>query len=232
MQTKISLFTGITPDEYKRMMSCFHAVEKSFSADETICFFSDHPDRIGCLLEGEAAIIRTHLDGRQTILEYLKEGDVFGSALSALSPDCDSLQVVCIKNCKIQFIDYAHLIKRCPNACSFHSLLVSNALQLISRKAIALSEHLEILSQRTTREKLLCYFEKLAQEQHSDSFTLPFSLTTLADYLSVDRSAMMRELKKLKAEGIVKSDRKTFTLIHQNLLQTRLPVSASSKFQD
>ena len=75
MHTKISLFTGITPDEYKRMMSCFHAIEKSFSADETICFFSDHPDRIGCLLEGEAAIIRTHLDGRQTILEYLKEGE-------------------------------------------------------------------------------------------------------------------------------------------------------------
>ena len=153
------------------------------------------------------------MDGRQTILEYLKTGDVFGSALSALSPNGDSLQVICTKSCKIQFIDYAHLIRRCPNACSFHSLLVSNALQLISRKAISLGEHLEILSQRTTKEKLLCYFEKLAQEQHSDSFTLPFSLSTLADYLSVDRSAMMRELKKLKAEGIVKSERKTFTLV-------------------
>ena len=120
------------------------------------------------------------MDGRQTILEYLKTGDVFGSALSALSPNGDSLQVICTKSCKIQFIDYAHLIRRCPNACSFHSLLVSNALQLISRKAIALGEHLEILSQRTTKEKLLCYFEKLAQEQHSDSFTLPFSLSTLA----------------------------------------------------
>ena len=121
--------------------------------------------------------------------------------------------MICTKSCKIQFIDYAHLIRRCPKACSFHSLLVSNALQLISRQAIALGEHLEILSQRTTKEKLLCYFEKLAQEQHSDSFTLPFSLSTLADYLSVDRSAMRRELKKLKAEGIVKSERKTFTLV-------------------
>lgn len=213
MNTKLSLFDGITSEEYNRMMVCFQASEKSFSTDETVCFYADHPDRIGYLLEGEAAIIRTHLDGRQTILEYLKTGDIFGSALSALSPNGDSLQVICTKSCKIQFIDYAHLIRRCPNACSFHSLLVSNALQLISRKAIALGEHLEILSQRTTKEKLLCYFEKLAQEQHSNSFTLPFSLSTLADYLSVDRSAMMRELKKLKAEGIVKSERKTFTLI-------------------
>ena len=68
MHTKISLFTGITPDEYKRMMSCFHAIEKSFSADETICFFSDHPDRIGCLLVCEAAIISSQLVCRHTIL--------------------------------------------------------------------------------------------------------------------------------------------------------------------
>jgi len=83
---------------------------------------------------------------------------------------------------------------------------------LISRKAIALGEHLEILSQRTTKEKLLCYFEKLAQEQHSDSFTLPFSLSTLADYLSVDRSAMMRELKKMKDERLVEVAGRQVTL--------------------
>ena len=110
MNTKLSLFDGITPEEYNRMMVCFQASEKSFSTDETVCFYADHPDRIGYLLEGEAAIIRTHLDGRQTILEYLKTGDVFGSALSALSPNGDSLQVICTKSCKIQFIDYAHLI--------------------------------------------------------------------------------------------------------------------------
>ena len=121
--------------------------------------------------------------------------------------------MICTKSCKIQFIDYAHLIRRCPNACHFHSLLVSNALQLISRKAIALGEHLEILSQRTTKEKLLCYFEKLAQEQHSDSFTLPFSLSTLADYLSVDRSAMMRELKNLADEGIIERDGKKLRIL-------------------
>lgn len=72
MNTKLSLFDGITPEEYNRMMVCFQAAEKSFSTDETVCFYADHPDRLGYLLEGEAAIIRTHLDGRQTILEYLK----------------------------------------------------------------------------------------------------------------------------------------------------------------
>ena len=44
MNTKLSLFDGITPDEYNRMMVCFQASEKSFSTDETVCFYADHPD--------------------------------------------------------------------------------------------------------------------------------------------------------------------------------------------
>ena len=51
MNTKLSLFDGITPEEYNRMMVCFQASEKSFSTDETVCFYADHPDRIGYLLE-------------------------------------------------------------------------------------------------------------------------------------------------------------------------------------
>lgn len=213
MNTEISLFDGISKEEYDRMMVCFQAVTRTYEPEETICFYSDHPDRIGYLIDGEAAIIRTHYDGRQTILEYLKAGDVFGSALSAVSQASGALQVVCTKKCTIQFINYEHLTKRCSNACAFHSRLVSNALELISKKAISLSEHLEVLSQRTTRDKLLCYFHQQATAQHSDTFRLPFSLSTLADYLSVDRSAMMREIKKLKEEGILISNRKTITLV-------------------
>lgn len=208
-----TLFDGITKEEYDRMMVCFQAVTKTYVPEETICFYADHPNRIGYLMEGEAAIIRTHYDGRQTILEYLKAGDVFGSAFSAVSQASGALQVVCTKKCRIQFINYEHLVKRCSNACSFHSRLVSNALELISKRAISLSEHLEVLSQRTTRDKLLCYFHQQAVLHGSSTFSLPFSLSTLADYLSVDRSAMMREIKKLREEGILTSERKKITLI-------------------
>ncbi len=213
IDSPISLFDGVTHEEFDRMMICFEAEEKFFNPDETICFFDDIPDRIAYIMDGEAAIVTTHFDGRQTILEYLKSGDVFGSVLSSVSNISGPLQVICIRPCHLQFINYAHLIKRCSNACSFHSLLVSNALQLISRKAVSLSEHLEVLSQRTTRDKILCYFYQLSREQNSLTFTLPFSLADLADYLSVDRSAMMRELKKLKEENILKSDRKTYTFL-------------------
>ena len=62
----------------------------------------------------------------------------------------------------------------------------------------------EFLTKRSTRDKLLGYFTFLSTRTLSKIIKLPLSLTDLADYLSVDRSAMMRELKILKEDGFIK----------------------------
>ena len=110
------------------------------------------------------------------------------------------------------FIDYHHILKRCERACTHHSLLVQNMLRLISDKAQALSERVDVLSRRSIREKLLCYFNQLAEKEGSRTFQLPFSLSMLADYIATDRSAMMRELKRLKEEGVLRSEGRRITL--------------------
>ena len=86
-------------------------------------------------------------------------------------------------------------------------------LRLMSDKAQALSQRVDVLSRRSIREKLLCYFRQLSEQAGGNTFTLPFSLSTLADYIATDRSAMMRELKRLREEGIVRSDGRQFTLL-------------------
>ena len=207
-----ALFQGISEEAYHQMMLCFQSVERTFRADTTICTYEQRTSAMGVLLEGEAALMRTQADGRQTILEYLKAGDIFGEILGLHYGSTDIIQLIALKSCLVQFIDYEHLTKRCVRACSHHSQLVSNALQMMSRRTRQLSERLEVLSQRSTREKLICYFTLMAQENEEKTFELPFSLSTLADYLSVDRSAMMRELKKLKEEGRILLDKRTVTL--------------------
>lgn len=104
-------------------------------------------------------------------------------------------------------------MKRCPKACAHHSTVVSNLVKLMSEKTQALSEHLEILSRRTTREKLTAYFSMLAAKNKSLYFTLPFSQTSLADYICVDRSAMVRELKRMSDEGMIEIERRNVKLI-------------------
>ena len=74
------------------------------------------------------------------------------------------------------------------------------------------SERVDVLSRRSIREKLLCYFNQLAEKEGSRTFQLPFSLSMLADYIATDRSAMMRELKRLKEEGVLRSEGRRITL--------------------
>lgn len=112
--------------------------------------------------------------------------------------------------------NYDMFEKKCKKNCKFHEELLYSLPNLVLTKVSDLNLRIEILSKKTIRDKLLSYFRILSQNSFSKTFTLPFSLTDLADYLSVDRSAMMREIKALKEDGIIKKmDKNKFTLLIQ-----------------
>ena len=208
------LFENISYQEYCRMLTCFQAVQRTFRPDELVYDFgSPKNDAVGIMERGEAALIRIDEDGVSTVMEELGPGGVFGRTLAFSGTARDSLEVICRTPCDVLFIDYAHILKRCENACTHHSLLVQNMLKLMSDKAQGLSRRVDVLSRRSIREKLLCYFRQLADQEGEESFTLPCSLSTLADYIATDRSAMMRELKRLRTEGVIQSDGRRITLL-------------------
>ena len=211
---KSPLFQDISYEEYRSLLTCFQAVQKSFRSDDLIYDFSSPKnDAVGIVERGCAALIRIDEEGVATVMEELGPGGVFGRTLAFAGASGDSLQVVCRTPCDVLFIDYPHILKRCENACNHHSVLVQNMLRLMSDKAQALSQRVDVLSRRSIREKLLCYFRQLSERAGSNTFTLPFSLSTLADYIATDRSAMMRELKRLREEGVIRSDGRQFTLL-------------------
>ena len=208
------LFQDISYEEYSRLLTCFQAVQKSFRSDDLIYDFSSpQNDAVGIVERGCAALIRIDEEGVATVMEELGPGGVFGRTLAFAGASGDSLQVVCRTPCDVLFIEYPHILKRCEHACNHHSVLVQNMLRLMSDKTQALSQRVDVLSRRSIREKLLCYFRQLSERAGSNTFTLPFSLSTLADYIATDRSAMMRELKRLREEGAIRSDGRQFTLL-------------------
>ena len=211
---KSPLFQDISYEDYRSLLTCFQAVQKAFRPDDLIYDFSaPNNDAVGIVELGGVALIRIDEEGVSTVMEELGPGGVFGRTLAFASSSGDSMEVVCRTPCDVLFIDYPHMLKRCEHACGHHSVLVQNMLRLMNDKAQALSQRVDVLSRRSIREKLLCYFRQLSKKAGSNTFVLPFSLSTLADYIATDRSAMMRELKRLREEGIVRSDGRQFTLL-------------------
>ena len=211
---EIFLFDGIGEKDTKRMLECFNIRRQTFSPGETVCDFSKNGDTIGIIMSGSVSLIRSDPGGNRVVLEDLSENDIFGEMI-AFSENTDSgVYAVCEKKCEVAFMMYEHIAKRCKNACKCHTVAVENMFRVVTRKAQRLSERIEILSNRSIREKLMCFFSMYSMRQGRTSFELPFSLSYLAEYICADRSAMMREIKKMSDEGIIKTDRRRIEMLH------------------
>lgn len=210
--TQAHIFDNIEKEELDKMIICFNAQIKSFPAHKKLMSYSSHSMTLGVLLSGEADLIKYDYDGCRSIVEHLSEQDIFGSIL--LPPTyAHQIEAISSVDCQVLLFDYNQLIKRCSNACSYHSTLVSNVLQIFSFKTRQFHSRIEILSQRSIRNKLLTYFTQLALQNDSTTFTLPFTLNSMADYLFVDRSAMLREMKKMRDEALISSKGRRIKLL-------------------
>ena len=199
---KTPILDGITPEEQEQMRVCFGVREEAFRAGETIYDFSEGRKYLGLIAHGSAVLQRIDRQGGRAILEHLESGGVFGEMLMFENVSGDYITVVAETPCHVWLMAADQVTKRCEKACTHHTRVVENMFRLAAEKAISLYERVEVLSRRSIRDKLLCYFSLLAAKSGGE-FQLPFSLSALADYISTDRSAMMRELKKMRDERLV-----------------------------
>jgi CRP-like cAMP-binding protein len=207
-----ALFNGISKEEIISMTSCFNAKMQHFLSGDTIYDFSQGSREIGLIENGTAYMMRIDINGNRTILEHLKSGSIFGDTIAFSGITSDSIFIQCDRECDVLFIPCSNITTPCCNGCSHHALLLKNLFYIMSAELLSMSRRVEVLSHRTIREKLMCYFNICAAAKGSRTFTLPFSLNALADYICSDRSAMMRELKNMKDEGIISSERKIITI--------------------
>jgi len=192
---------------------CKNIQKKFFKKNQVITTYIRKRNQICILLRGEADLVRYDFNGAKSIIEHYSANDIFGEAFYTISVN-NELSVEAKKNCEVLFFSYESLYNKCDENCEFHKTLMDEFSKIMVEKMKFVNTRIEILTKRTTRDKLLGYFNILSTRNFSKSFEIPFSLTDLADYLSVDRSAMMREIKCLKDEGIIEKEGNKFTILN------------------
>lgn len=194
--------------------NCSKMQKKHFKKSEIITTYIQKRNQVCILISGEADLVRYDYNGNKSIVEHFTQNDIFGEVFYTITTN-NELFVIAKKNCEVIFLIYDNLRQKCKTTCKFHQTLSQNFSELILQKVTILNNRIELLTQRSTRDKLIGYFSTLSARNFSKTFKLPFSLTDLADYLSVDRSAMMRELKSLKEDGFIEKTGNTITLLYK-----------------
>lgn len=208
MASKHQLFENISPADLDRMIHCFGATRQHYHAGDLVCDLTGRFGKVGILLSGAAEVIRIDSMGNRTVMELIDDSGIFGEMIAFSSHVGDSIFITCTRDAEVLYVRNDQVTKRCQKACQCHSILVENMLRLITDKAVKMSERIEVLSNRSIREKLSCYFKLMAIHTGKSEFDLPFTMTALAEYICADRSAMMREVKKMTEEGLVKISRR------------------------
>ena len=207
------LFSGVSEAELRSMLSCLGTIVRTYEKGAYIFRQGDPIEHITLLAEGELLIQRDDHWGNRSIISHIAPGDMFGEAY--LSPNGGTIlnDVAAAQSSTVFFFDVRRLMATCPSACPFHTRVVQNLFFAIAEKNRSLVQKQGHMSRRTTREKLLSYLSEEARRQQSDSFTIPFNRQQLADFLSVDRSAMSSELSRMRSEGLLTFNRSHFTLL-------------------
>ena len=184
---------------------------RNFKKNEIITTYLLKRNQMYILLKGEAYLARYDSEGNRRIIYYLKKNDIFGEAFYKIHTDRE-LFVMAKKDCEVLFLPYDN-IENCNIDCMFHITLLKNLPDLILHRVEDINYRTELLTNKTIKEKLLTYLNHLSIENNSKSFEIPISLSELADYLVIDRTAMMKQLKKMTEEGIIKKNKNKITLL-------------------
>ncbi|MCI8814405.1 MAG: Crp/Fnr family transcriptional regulator [Lachnospiraceae bacterium] len=209
---KTELFSGIREEEIRSILGCLSASPRDFQKGDLIFCIGDHITSIALLLEGCVHIQKEDYWGNLSILNKILPGEIFGEAYAMPGSGAMPNNALAVTPCTLLFLDVRHVLTVCTSACRFHTLLIQNLFSAVSAKNRTLTQKLGHMSQRTTREKLLSYLSEQSAKEDSSSFDIPFNRQQLADFLSVDRSAMSHELCKMRDEGMLDFHKNHFIL--------------------
>jgi CRP-like cAMP-binding protein len=209
--TSCPLFHGVSENDIHSMITCLSASIKDYDKNQYILRTGDRTASIGLVLVGDVHIVKEDFWGNRSIMADIRPGELFGEAY-AMSGAPLEISAMAMESVRVMFFDSKKIARACPSSCAYHTTLIQNLLRIITKKTLFLTQKIEILSNRTTREKLLSYLSAQAVRSGSPSFEIPFNRTQLAEYLSVDRSAMTTELGRMQDEGLLDFEKNHFEL--------------------
>lgn len=206
------LMRGIAQTELKTFLQSLGVQKKVYPKNSFIWQAGEQVHLVGVVVAGSVHILREDYWGRQNILAQLGCGNVFGEVYACLQQVPLTVSVAAPNGATVLFLDVGSLLlSNSRNA--FENRLLHNLLLLMAERNLLLTQKMEYLTKRTTREKLLAYLSEQARLQHSNRFAIPFNRQQLADFLAVDRSAMSSELGKMQADGLIVYKKNNFELL-------------------
>jgi CRP-like cAMP-binding protein len=207
-----NLFDNISEKNIEKLKHILKANTIIYPKGVNILSNINREDYIAIIDLGSAQLELTDYDGNKNLIEDISAGEIIGTLTYSLKQE----EISCITKEKTQitFIEYNQITNDEIIKVDSYIIFIKNLIKVLSEQVNMRNQRIELLTKKTTRDKLLDYFKMMSKEKGTKTFTIPISYTELAAYLSVDRSAMMREISYLKEDGFLRTNGRKISLLY------------------
>ncbi len=210
------LFNGLDDKKFEFALDFFDYRKSSYSKGTNFINAGEKMKRFGLVLSGIVQIYTLDIDGSQMIMATVLPGETFGESLSFLDKEAQ-IFACALSDTTVLWLS-TEKIKSGNISSEDEKKLLERFISLLATRALSMNDRIQILSKLSIREKLIAFFTECVRKYRSYSFVLPFDRADMAIYLGCDRSALSRELSKMKQEGLISYSKRDFTVNKQNIL--------------
>lgn len=211
--SEAELFKSIPAEHILNIVESEACYLKTFEAKSIIYDVHESISHTGIVLEGVIDVLHLMPTGHESLVRRINAGSSFGTSFSLVDSVNTANSFRSVTNCTVLFIDMQSILKNPSKQDNARLQMLNNLLTSFAKSNILLNTKLQIITQKTLREKLLTYFNFLSIQAGSSEFTLPFNREQLSSYLDSERSSVCRELSKLTQEGLIKIKKNRVTLL-------------------
>ena len=206
------LFEGHTEEEIAEILDFTQPQTRTYRTGEYLFTSSDFIHEIGIIIQGRIHLISEDFWGNQFILTEYRQNHAFGEGHSLISDEPLLFSIVAQDETTVVFFSIEKIMDAFCSPLCHRRRLLQNLLKISAQKKILLLHKIEHMSRKSLREKIISYLSEQAKKQNSSIFDIPYNRQEMADFLSVDRSAMSSELGKMQREGLIVFHRNHFEL--------------------
>ncbi len=209
------LFRGMDPSDIEEMLGCLLANECTYKKGEILFPEGSPTEQIGVVLIGRVIIELGDVWGNNSVLSSIGPGGIFAETYACIPGEPLMVNVTAAEDTEALLLNIRRVLEPCSKVCPYHMRLVRNLLTLCAGKNLQLSRRVLHTGPKSIRKRLLSYFSECIKRTGSYSFDIPYNRQQLADYLSVERSALSNELSIMQRDGLIRYEKNHFDVMEQ-----------------
>ena len=209
---RLPLFSGMTETELAEALTVLRAEERSYQKEEILLHAGSVTERMGIVLSGSVSIESSDVWGNRTILSHVGVGGMFAETYALLSGEPMLVDVVANEDCRVLFLRSGSLQTLRSRGGGWIMQFMANLLMISAHKNLTLSSRSFHTAPKSVRGRVMSYLNARMLRKGSNEFDIPFDRQQLADYLNVERTALSKELGRMRRDGLIDFRKNQFVL--------------------